>query len=99
MKVKQTTFGELDKDKPGGASSLPTPLSVHHRDRQRLTVPVGMHFLQPADRMKLIRGHQQSCNTPAETVEKIEEISVAIGRALFRSARAAGFVVNRILSP
>ncbi len=39
------------------------------------------------------------CNTPAETVEKIKEISVAIGKSPVQVNEAAGFVVNRILIP
>ena len=39
------------------------------------------------------------CNTPDETVEKITEISVAIGRTPVQVNEAAGFVVNRILIP
>ena len=59
---------------------------------------VGMHFFNPADRMKLIEVIA-GCNTPAETVEKIKEISVAIGKSPVQVNEAAGFVVNRILIP
>ena len=58
----------------------------------------GMHFFNPADRMKLIEVIA-GCNTPAETVEKIKEISVAIGKNPVQVNEAAGFVVNRILIP
>ena len=81
MKVKQTTFGELDKICKGVGRPL-----------------VGMHFFNPADRMKLIEVIA-GCNTPAETVEKIKEISVAIGKQPVQVNEAAGFVVNRILIP
>ena len=57
-----------------------------------------MHFFNPADRMKLIEVIA-GCNTPAETVEKIKEISVAIGKSPVQVNEAAGFVVNRILIP
>ena len=59
---------------------------------------IGMHFFNPADRMKLIEVIA-GCNTPAETVEKIKEISVAIGKSPVQVNEAAGFVVNRILIP
>jgi len=36
---------------------------------------------------------------PPETVEKIKEISVAIGKNPVQVNEAAGFVVNRILIP
>ena len=38
-------------------------------------------------------------NTPDETVEKIKEISVSIGKTPVQVKEAAGFVVNRILIP
>ena len=38
-------------------------------------------------------------NTPEETVEKIKEISVSIGKTPVQVKEAAGFVVNRILIP
>ncbi len=89
MKVKQTTFAELDKIcKPECifvGKGLSRPL-------------VGMHFFNPADRMKLIEVIAGG-NTPVETVEKIKEISVAIGKQPVQVNEAAGFVVNRILIP
>ena len=57
-----------------------------------------MHFFNPADRMKLIEVIAGG-NTPVETVEKIKEISVAIGKQPVQVNEAAGFVVNRILIP
>lgn len=38
-------------------------------------------------------------NTKAETVERIKEISVEIGKTPVEVKEAAGFVVNRILIP
>ena len=49
---------------------------------------IGMHFFNPADRMKLIEVIA-GCNTPAETVEKIKEISVAIGKSPVQVNEAA----------
>ena len=59
---------------------------------------VGMHFFNPADRMKLVEVIA-GANTSAETVEKIKEISVQIGKTPVEVNEAAGFVVNRILIP
>ena len=64
-----------------------------------LTRPmVGMHFFNPADRMKLIEVIA-GVNTPAETVETIKKISENIGKTPVQVNEAAGFVVNRILIP
>ena len=40
---------------------------------------IGMHFFNPADRMKLIEVIA-GVNTPAETVDKIVKISEEIGK-------------------
>jgi len=59
---------------------------------------VGMHFFNPAPVMRLIEVIA-GLNTPDETVEKIKEISVSIGKTPVQVNEAAGFVVNRILIP
>ena len=59
---------------------------------------IGMHFFNPAPVMKLIEVIA-GLNTPEETVEKIKEISVSIGKTPVQVKEAAGFVVNRILIP
>ena len=81
MKVKQTTFGELDKIcKPECIfASNTSSLSITEIGKGVSRPLVGMHFFNPADRMKLIEVIA-GCNTPTETVEKIKEISVAIGK-------------------
>ena len=81
MKVKQTTFGELDKIcKPECIfASNTSSLSITEIGKGLSRPMIGMHFFNPADRMKLIEVIA-GCNTPAETVEKIKEISVAIGK-------------------
>ena len=100
MKVKQTTFGELDKIcKPECIfASNTSSLSITEIGKGLSRPLVGMHFFNPADRMKLIEVIA-GCNTPAETVEKIKEIAVAIGKSPVQVNEAAGFVVNRILIP
>ena len=59
---------------------------------------VGMHFFNPAPVMKLIEVIQ-GANTPDETVEKVKEISVQLGKTPVQVNESAGFVVNRILIP
>ena len=100
MKVKQTTFAELDKIcKPECIfASNTSSLSITEIGKGLSRPLVGMHFFNPADRMKLIEVIAGG-NTPVETVEKIKEISVAIGQQPVQVNEAAGFVVNRILIP
>lgn len=59
---------------------------------------VGMHFFNPAPVMKLVEVIA-GINTPAETVEKVKEISEQLGKTPVQVKEAAGFVVNRILVP
>ena len=59
---------------------------------------IGMHFFNPADRMKLIEVIA-GVNTPDETVSAIKKISEEIGKTPVQVNEAAGFVVNRILIP
>ena len=100
LKVKQTTFGELDKIcKPECVfASNTSSLSITEIGKGLSRPLVGMHFFNPADRMKLIEVIA-GVNTPAETVETIKKISVEIGKTPVQVNEAAGFVVNRILIP
>ena len=59
---------------------------------------IGMHFFNPADRMKLVEVIA-GVNTPAETVDAIKKIAEEIGKTPVQVNEAAGFVVNRILVP
>ncbi len=100
MGVKKTTFKELDAIcKPECLfASNTSSLSVTEM-AQGLSRPlIGMHFFNPADRMKLIeviRGE----NTPDEMNDAILEIARKIGKTPVQVNEAPGFVVNRILIP
>ncbi len=59
---------------------------------------IGMHFLNPADRMKLVEVISGE-NTPVETKEAIIEYSKSLGKTPVEVAEGPGFVVNRILIP
>ena len=100
MATKKELLGRLDaicKEDAIFASNT-SSLSITEIGKGLSRPLVGMHFFNPADRMKLIEVIA-GCNTPAETVEKIKEISVAIGKSPVQVNEAAGFVVNRILIP
>ena len=100
VKVKQDTFAALDKIcKPECVfASNTSSLSITEIGKGLSRPLVGMHFFNPADRMKLIEVIA-GVNTPAETVETIKKISVEIGKTPVQVNEAAGFVVNRILIP
>lgn len=59
---------------------------------------IGMHFFNPADRMKLVEVIS-GINTPAETKATIIEVSQSLGKTPVEVAEGPGFVVNRILIP
>ena len=100
MAVKQKTFGELDKIcKPECIFATNTSsLSVTEIAKGLSRPTVGMHFFNPADRMKLIEVIAGENTTP-EMIAKIKEIAVSLGKEPVQVNEAAGFVVNRILIP
>ena len=100
MGVKQTTFGELDKICKADCvfASNTSSLSITEIGKGLSRPLIGMHFFNPADRMKLIEVIA-GANTPAEVVDKITEISKELGKTPVQVNEAAGFVVNRILIP
>ena len=100
MQVKQDTFAQLDAIcKPECIfTSNTSSLSITEIGAKIGRPVCGMHFFNPADRMKLIEVIA-GVNTPAETVAKVVEISKAIGKTPVQVNEAAGFVVNRILIP
>lgn len=59
---------------------------------------IGMHFFNPADRMKLVEVISGE-NTPVEAKEAIIEYSKSLGKTPVEVAEGPGFVVNRILIP
>lgn len=59
---------------------------------------IGMHFFNPADRMKLVEVISGE-NTPVVTKEAIIECSKSLGKTPVEVAEGPGFVVNRILIP
>ena len=100
MEIKKQTFKELDAIcKPSCIFATNTSsLSITEIGSAVERHVIGMHFFNPADRMKLIEVIA-GVNTPAETVEAIKKISVEIGKTPVQVNEAAGFVVNRILIP
>ena len=78
MEVKKTTFGELDKIcKPECVfASNTSSLSITEIGNGLTRPLIGMHFFNPADRMKLVEVIA-GVNTPAETVDTIKKNEAA----------------------
>ena len=100
MQIKKDTFKELQNIvKPDCIfASNTSSLSITEIGAELDRPMIGMHFFNPADRMKLVEVIAGG-NTPKELVEKIKQISTEIGKTPVEVAEAPGFVVNRILIP
>ena len=100
MEIKKTTFKELQEIvKPECIFATNTSsLSITEMGAGLDRPLIGMHFFNPADRMKLVEVIA-GANTPADLVEKIKGIASEIGKTPVEVNEAAGFVVNRILIP
>ena len=100
MKIKKDTFKELmDIVKPDCMfASNTSSLSITEIGAGLDRPMIGMHFFNPADRMKLVEVIAGE-NTPDDMVEKIKAIATEIGKTPVQVKEAPGFVVNRILIP
>lgn len=100
MQIKKTTFKELQEIvKPECIFATNTSsLSITEIGAGLDRPMIGMHFFNPADRMKLVEVIA-GANTPDELVEKIKTIATEIGKTPVEVKEAPGFVVNRILIP
>ena len=100
MDIKKQTFKELQDicKKDCIFATNTSSLSITEIGAGLDRPVIGMHFFNPADRMKLVEVIA-GVNTPAETVEAIKKIAVEIGKTPVQVNEAAGFVVNRILIP
>ena len=101
MAIKKQTFKELEeictKEDVIFATNT-SSLSITEIGAGLKHPVIGMHFFNPADRMKLVEVIA-GLNTPAATVDRIKAISEEIGKTPVQVAEAPGFVVNRILIP
>ena len=100
MTVKQQTFKELQSIVPASCifATNTSSLSITEIGAGLDRAVIGMHFFNPANRMKLVEVIA-GLNTKTETVEKIKAIAVEIGKEPVQVEEAPGFVVNRILIP
>jgi 3-hydroxybutyryl-CoA dehydrogenase len=102
MGVKRDLFGKLDSickaETIFGSNTSSLSITEIATSTKRPDRVIGMHFFNPAQIMKLvelIRGMA----TSEDTLNKVKEISLSIGKEPVEVAEAAGFVVNRILIP
>ncbi len=100
MEVKKDLFTKLDEIVKDGAifGTNTSSLSVTEIANGVKHPVIGMHFFNPADRMKLVEVIS-GANTPVEVKDEIIAISKEIGKTPVEVNEGPGFVVNRILVP
>jgi 3-hydroxybutyryl-CoA dehydrogenase len=102
MEIKKRIFNELDSIcKPETIlASNTSSLSITEvgTATNRPDKVIGMHFFNPAPMMKLVE-IIKGMATSEETLDKVKEISVVMGKEPVEVEEAPGFVVNRILVP
>lgn len=100
MEIKKDLFKTLDEICKEGCifGTNTSSLSVTEIANGIKHNVIGMHFFNPADRMKLVEVISGE-NTPVETKEAIIECSKSLGKTPVEVAEGPGFVVNRILIP
>ncbi|MEY8257144.1 3-hydroxyacyl-CoA dehydrogenase NAD-binding domain-containing protein [Erysipelotrichaceae bacterium 66-17] len=100
MPVKKDLFHKLDEivkeDAIFGTNT--SSLSVTEIANGIKHPVIGMHFFNPADRMKLVEVIS-GANTPTEVKDEIIAIAKEIGKTPVEVNEGPGFVVNRILIP
>lgn len=100
MDVKKELFTKLDEicKKETIFATNTSSLSVTEIAKGINHPVIGMHFFNPADRMKLVEVIS-GLNTPLEVKDSILEMSKSLGKTPVEVAEGPGFVVNRILIP
>lgn len=100
MDIKKSTFRELMEIVPKDCifATNTSSLSITEIGAGLDRPMIGMHFFNPADRMKLVEIIAGG-NTPEELVKTIENIALNIGKTPVEVQEAPGFVVNRLLIP
>ena len=100
LQIKQQTFKDLaaickpDTIFATNTSSLSITAIGYGLDRP----VIGMHFFNPAPVMKLVEVNV-GFGTPQEIVDKIVDLSKAIGKTPVLVQEGPGFIVNRLMIP
>lgn len=100
MDLKKDVFSKLDeivKDDAIFATNT-SSLSITEIANGISHPVIGMHFFNPADRMKLVEVIS-GANTPDAVKDEVIAISQEIGKTPVEVKEGPGFVVNRILIP
>ena len=99
LEIKRLLFGELEKINESKAilATNTSSISVSQiaevlQDQSRC---IGLHFFNPADRMKLVEIISGTFTNP-ELVEVMKDFSKSIGKTPVLAKDSPGFIVNRV---
>ena len=101
MQIKRDLFKQLDEQCTKAdciLASNTSSMSITEIGEGIKHPTIGMHFFNPAPVMKLIEVIA-GANTSSETVEKVKQISLDLGKTPVQVNEGPGFVVNRLLVP
>ncbi|MCR4843335.1 MAG: 3-hydroxybutyryl-CoA dehydrogenase [Eubacterium sp.] len=101
MQIKRDLFKQLDEQSVKEdciLASNTSSMSITEIGEGIKHPTIGMHFFNPAPVMKLVEVIA-GANTSEETVEKVKQISVDLGKTPVQVNEGPGFVVNRLLVP
>jgi 3-hydroxybutyryl-CoA dehydrogenase len=102
LEIKKKLFGDLERINSGKAilATNTSSLSVS-RIGEDLANPsrcIGLHFFNPAERMKLVEIISGSSTSP-EVVGALREFSTSIQKIAVAAKDSPGFIVNRVARP
>jgi 3-hydroxybutyryl-CoA dehydrogenase len=99
LAIKQNLFAELEKlNGPSAILATNTSsisvsaIAAHLQDRSRC---IGLHFFNPADRMKLVEIISGKDTNPA-MIQVVKDFCVRIGKIAVLAKDSPGFIVNRV---
>ena len=100
MPLKKDVFSKLDEIVKEDAifATNTSSLSITEIANGIKHPVIGMHFFNPADRMKLVEVIS-GANTPEEVKDEVIATAKVIGKTPVEVKEGPGFVVNRILIP
>jgi 3-hydroxybutyryl-CoA dehydrogenase len=100
LEIKRQSFKALEKVVPKSCifTTNTSSLSITELSQGLSRPVVGMHFFNPANRMRLVEVIG-AISTPPELIKRVKEIAVAIEKEPIEVAETPGFVVNRLVIP
>lgn len=102
LDIKQELFSKLEEINQGAAILATNTSSISVSDiADRLRNPsrcIGLHFFNPADRMKLVE-IISATKTAEEVVEALRSFAKAIQKTAVLAKDSPGFIVNRVARP